>query len=77
MVTVELNFTIESTKTKLEGELSSNKTNMAEVKRLEREMTDLQGRLDEISTKMEKSTKELQREQLKNRNASKHSQVSV
>ena len=50
---------------------------MSEVKRLEREMTDLQGRLDEISTKMEKSTKELQREQVKNKNVSKHSQVRV
>ena len=50
---------------------------MAEVKRLEREMTDLQSRLDEISSTMEKSTKELQKEQLKSRNASKHSQVRM
>ena len=48
---------------------------MSEVRRLEREMTDLQGRLDEISTKMDKSTKELQREQVKNKNVSKHTQV--
>ena len=68
-------FILESARTKLEGELSSNKTNMSEVKRLEREMTDLQGRLNEISTKMEKSSKDLQREQMKNKNASKHSQV--
>ena len=68
---------VESTKVRLEGELSGNKTNMAEVRRLEKEMTDLQDRLDEISSTMEKSTKELQKEQLKSRNASKHSQVRV
>lgn len=65
---------MESTKCKIEDELSSNKVNESEVKRLEKEMSQLQTRLDDVADKMEQSARDLQREQAKNKSVSKHTQ---
>lgn len=59
----------------MEEELCSSKMNNAEVNRLQRELTSLQGKLDDVSTKMDQSAKDLQREQTKNKSVSKHTQV--
>ncbi|KAL3857715.1 hypothetical protein ACJMK2_012357 [Sinanodonta woodiana] len=65
---------LERTKCKLEVELSENRTNTEEVQKLEREMSDLRIKLDDISVKMESSAKELSREQAKSKSAFNHSQ---
>ncbi|WAR02562.1 CC157-like protein, partial [Mya arenaria] len=63
-----------STKSTLEHELTSTKVESAEVERLQREMTMLQGRLDNVAVKMDQSSRELQREQAKSKSATKHTQ---
>jgi len=63
------------TKCKIEEELCSTKVNSAEVSKLETEKTSLQGKLDDISDKMNQSAKALEKEQSKNRSAWKHTEV--
>ena len=70
-------YITESTKFKIEEELSSNKINESEVKRLEKEMSQLQAQLGDVADKMEQSAKDLQREQAKNKSVSKHTQVLI
>ena len=70
-----INFLIDRTNKSLEEELRENSTNSTEVRKLQQKVTELQGHLKDIEVKLERSTKELSKEQARNKSASKHSQV--
>lgn len=69
----QLNET-EKMKLQLEEELSGNRVKTSEVTRLENELSNLQNKLDAVTQQMDQVAKDLQREQTKNKSATKHTQ---
>lgn len=67
---------IEDTKKALVDELKVKHADTSEVNRLQHHLDGVQSRLQEVEGKLEKSTKDLSKEQARNKSAAKHNQVN-
>ena len=67
----------EVTKSHMTQELSENRTNRAEVNKLDAEIAKIREKLAEVKDQLEESSKETAREKAKNVSLSKHVEVSI
>lgn len=58
-------------------ELKVKHADTSEVNRLQHHLEDVKSRLQEVEGKLEKSTKDLSKEQARNKSAAKHNQVNI
>ena len=68
-------FSVEKAKAKTEEELEENQTNKTELRHLEGDLEDLRGQLETSRDKLSEVQRELSKEKLKNRSASRHTEV--